>query len=125
MRRLVLLAIPLLIAPACANGHRRAAAARPIRVPNVIGLSWPEAAGRLGVAGLCYRWGRLADAPLSGTQVGRVFAQHPRPNGLVARRTRVRIDVAQRIPQGVTTFPLYSIDQDPNCPDPSVPDFVG
>ena len=121
-RSAVILVVPLLVVSGCGTGHRSSRSDLS-GAPNVIGMSWPDAANRIGAAGLCYRWGTITLA-VSGTHLGRVIGQRPRAGQRVTRLARVRIDIAQQV-QEVREAPNYLIDQDPSCPWPGVPKFVG
>jgi beta-lactam-binding protein with PASTA domain len=87
------------------------------RVPNVLGMSWPDAAQRIADLGLCYDRVTIRGAPL-GTGVGRVVAQQPPPGKRVPLLTQVRLNVSKR-PDGRAH--LYLVAQDPDCPPTTRP----
>ncbi|HYZ93072.1 MAG TPA: PASTA domain-containing protein, partial [Actinomycetota bacterium] len=89
-------------------------------VPSVVGMSWPDAANRIGARGLCFDW-ETVRATQTGARVGRVVSQRPRPGTRVPRLTRVRLNVAQR-DEGQAH--LYLVEQDPECPDPAPPFMI-
>jgi len=119
-------AVPLLVlmVSGCELGRKSSAPEPASRVPNVVGMSWPDAANRIGASGLCFRWGTITNAG-SGTRVGRVTGQRPRAGQRVPRLSQVVISVS-RIDDGrLKVVLLYEIDQDPACPNPGLPTFVG
>jgi hypothetical protein len=92
-----------------------------IRMPNVVGMKWPDAANRIAASGLCYGWGRLSVSD-SGGHVGLVVAQRPSGGQQVAPLSQVSIDIAQAKDRGRAQ--LYLTEQNRDCPDPGPPLFV-
>jgi beta-lactam-binding protein with PASTA domain len=93
-------------------------------VPNVVGSSWPDAAKRIGAAGLCFDWGTVR-VSASGRRVGRVIAQRPKAGARVRLLTRVRVDILASADRELRLEPIYLLEQDEDCPTPELPRLVG
>jgi beta-lactam-binding protein with PASTA domain len=93
-------------------------------VPDVVGKSWPDAAKRIGAAGLCFDWGTVR-VSASGTRVGRVTQQRPRAGARVRPLTRVRIDILTTADGELRLEPIYLFELDEDCPMPGLPRLAG
>jgi len=121
VRVLGTIAIAVLLSTGCdIRGERKPEL---LRIPNVVGMKWPDAANRIGAAGLCYRWGRFT-LRTPGARVGRVIAQRPPAGQRAARLSEVWIDVEQG-KSGRGSASLYLTEQSQDCPDPGLPVFAG